>query len=88
MERYYANLRETTPEAILVKMADRLHNLRTISAFNDEKAIKYITETQNILYPIFDMVLERYPSQGRKLLEEMRIAISQYERSQSHRIPA
>lgn len=46
------------PEAIVVKMADRLHNLRTIHGFNPEKQKEYIAETKECLIPLFERVLD------------------------------
>lgn len=44
----------TRPEVILIKMADRLHNLQTLSGFSLEKQKKYIEETQKYLIPLFE----------------------------------
>ena len=41
------------PEVVLIKMADRLHNLRTIEGFNSRKQYKYLKETKELLLPMF-----------------------------------
>jgi len=45
------------PEAILIKMADRLHNLRTIQGFSQEKQQAYLRETKEHLLPLFQETL-------------------------------
>lgn len=46
------------PEAIVIKMADRLHNLKTIYGFRNEKKKEYIGETENFLIPLFQKFLQ------------------------------
>ncbi len=47
------------PEAILIKMADRLHNLQTIEGFGLKKQGSYLAESKNLLLPLFKGVLVR-----------------------------
>lgn len=42
------------PEIILIKMADRLHNLQTIHVFSPKKKEEYLIETTDYLMPIFE----------------------------------
>lgn len=46
------------PEATLIKMADRLHNLITINGFTIKKQRQYLNETEDVLIPIFKDILE------------------------------
>lgn len=46
------------PEAIIIKMADRLHNLRTAEGLKLERRREYIEETNGILIPLFEYVLK------------------------------
>lgn len=72
----YKKLREGSPEALLVKMADRLHNLRTFYPKPKEKTpLERIRETEEILLPIFKRVLGKHPLEGSKLLDEIDKAI-------------
>jgi hypothetical protein len=41
------------PEALLIKLADRLHNLYTIDGFKLDKQRDYVRETMEILMPVF-----------------------------------
>lgn len=41
------------PEAILIKMADKLHNLRTIHGFRREKQLRYLDDVKNVFIPLF-----------------------------------
>lgn len=47
------------PEAVMIKMADRIHNLQTIEGFKLEKQKTYIAETKEDLLPLFYEVLAR-----------------------------
>jgi len=47
------------PEAILIKMADRLHNLQTIEGFKLEKQKEYIKETKDLLLPLFKSIIRQ-----------------------------
>ncbi len=53
-ELYFNNLRASTGGTLLIKMADRLHNLRTVATTTHEKIKKTIDETEAKYYPLFD----------------------------------
>ncbi|MCL5113686.1 MAG: HD domain-containing protein [Patescibacteria group bacterium] len=73
----YDRLRNASEEALLIKMADRLHNLRTFFPKRGEKTPEQkITETQEILIPIFRRAEGKYPTQTQHLLEEINKAIA------------
>ena len=46
------------PEALVIKMADRLHNLRTLHGFDQEKQHEYLEETHTLLLPLFQRIVE------------------------------
>lgn len=71
MNLYLSNLRDSSPETLLVKMADRLHNLRTLQFVPAEKQKMKIDETKDIYFPIFLRAMEKYPDETTYLLNEM-----------------
>jgi GTP pyrophosphokinase len=50
------------PEAVVIKMADRLHNLRTAEGLKPKKRIEYLEETDEILVPLFECIIRDNPS--------------------------
>ncbi|MDF2379601.1 MAG: HD domain-containing protein [Candidatus Gracilibacteria bacterium] len=58
------------PEAIIIKMSDRLHNLQTIQGFSVPKQREYIQETHETLLPVFKMILEKVPLETYKKVVE------------------
>lgn len=51
-EQYFPRLLSGPPEAWLIKMADRLHNLSTLGSCTREKQIKQIKETREKYFPL------------------------------------
>ena len=47
------------PEATLIKIADRIHNLRTIHGFSPKKQLEYLHETTAYLLPLFQRILQQ-----------------------------
>jgi len=72
---HYENLRKASPKAILIKMADRLHNLRTLGSEKPKKRKRKIKETQEILCPIFTQTKTTYPNEANYLLSEIHKSI-------------
>ncbi len=74
---YINNLKNTDDlRIILIKMADRLHNLRTLPGTAPEKQRRIVKETEEVYFPLFERALDEYPEQVTYLLDEMKIAIS------------
>jgi|SRR5579872_4883973 len=74
----YDKLRFTLPGGLIVKMADRLHNLRTFfPKVGEETPEKRIRETEEILIPIFEQIEStEYKDAGKYLISEIRKAIA------------
>lgn len=53
---FYVKELAKNEDAVLLKMVDRLHNLRTLPAGNREKIEKQIRETREVFLPIFEAV--------------------------------
>jgi (p)ppGpp synthase/HD superfamily hydrolase len=66
IEKYLQRVIERGPEVILVKLCDRLHNLRSLGGCTREKQLKQIAETKKILIPLLIPALK---SCGKEWLE-------------------
>jgi len=77
-EAYLEQLRNASPEAILVKMADRLHNLRTLFARSREDQMKVAKETLEDYLPIFQKGSMEYSAFSDNLLFEIKDLAIQY----------
>lgn len=51
------------PEAIIVKIADRIHNLQTLYGFDEKKQKEYLKETECFLMPIFRKSIKKVKSE-------------------------
>lgn len=61
--------------ALLVKLADRLHNLRTLDSCNEEKQKKQIRETIRVYLPLADLLIDVLPPNAKWQGTYMRDAI-------------
>lgn len=57
-EIYFQNIREGGEESILLKMCDRLHNLRSLAGTTPEKQQRILKETEEKYYPLFESTSE------------------------------
>lgn len=77
-EIYLDNLKKASPETILIKMCDRLHNLRSLAGTTPEKQIKTCKETIEKYFSIFELVKEKYPIQHQYLITQMNQEIKKF----------
>ncbi len=70
-----AKLGQASSEAILLKMADRLHNLRTLHGVSADKKQRQINETKELLLPIFVRAVDQFPDQSDYLIKQIRAII-------------
>lgn len=57
----YFNQISKNPKACLIKIADRCHNISTMSCFSTAQIKKYITETEKYIIPLCKITREEYP---------------------------
>lgn len=82
-EAYLNALRESDCETLLIKMADRIHNIKTLGAMPIEKQRKKIIETREKYLPIFRQALLDYPKVAGILLQQLITAIREWESNNS-----
>ena len=82
-EFYLNNLEKAGPDSILLKMADRLHNLRSLSSTTPEKQQRIVKETKEKYWHIFQEVLDKYPKEGSYLLDQMNTEMAKYDKIKS-----
>lgn len=56
---------------LVCKLADRLHNLRTLSVCTVEKQRRKLLETESVIYPLFDRASDLTPSQYQPALQNL-----------------
>lgn len=60
LDYYYENI-QLNPEASIVKIADRCHNVSTMYFFDENKTKMYIEETEKYIIPLCSFVSNKYP---------------------------
>ncbi len=78
---YLENLDNATPDTLLVKMGDRLHNCRTLYTTSLEKQIRKVRETREKYFPIFEKAGKKYPDETAYMLNQIEQAISKISKS-------
>lgn len=83
IEEYFARIIAAGARAILGKLIDRLHNLRTLYACTEEKRLRQIEETYSYHLPILVPALEKcgkpWSGYAKLLKEKILEAIAAYE---------
>lgn len=75
---YISKLKETKDlRIILIKMADRLHNLRTLEGTTLDKKRRVIKDTKKVYFDLFKRAKDFYPEQYDYLLKKMKLAIKE-----------
>lgn len=74
---FYENqVRNSCVETKLIKVADRLQNLRTLGACSLEKQRRKIQETKDVYFPLLADIENEYHEKAKYLLVQMNIAIA------------
>jgi GTP pyrophosphokinase len=74
---YFGRLNESTVpvEVLILKAADRLHNLRTLSNCDEDKRARKTEETRTIYLPLFAKIARVYPVLGERIVSEIENAL-------------
>jgi GTP pyrophosphokinase len=72
---YFAQFPAVSPEAKIIKLADRLHNMRTLSFCATEKQARKIEETRRIYFPLLASIAEKYPGPAQYLKDQLEQAL-------------
>jgi len=73
---YNNQVKNSCIETKLIKVADRLQNLRTLNACSLEKQKRKIQETKDVYFPLLVDIEKEYPEIAKYLLTQMNIAIA------------
>lgn len=74
---YHTSIENAWDKSVMVKLADRLHNIQTLAVMPLEKQIDKIRETEVVYKPIFRRASDTYPKEARKLLAQLDLALQQ-----------
>ncbi|MCX6739424.1 MAG: HD domain-containing protein [Candidatus Parcubacteria bacterium] len=73
---YFNQVRSACMAVKLIKIADRLQNLRTLSVCSFEKQKRKVKETRDIYFPLLLDIAKEYPEKAEYLSTQMNIAIA------------
>lgn len=80
-KKYAKQILSAPPEAGIIKMADRLHNLRTLRGTPLEKQKRQIQETYEFLLPLFEKInFGIYKKHSKKLEKKLRLELGLLEK--------
>lgn len=77
--KFSLDLLKNSVDGIILKLADRLHNARSLKAMSREKILAKIAETREEYYPIFELAREKYPEIIAYGISEIEKAFSELE---------
>jgi GTP diphosphokinase / guanosine-3',5'-bis(diphosphate) 3'-diphosphatase len=80
---YFARLSEASDDVLLVKLADRLHNMRSLHTCVKEKQTRKAQETVDVYLPFCDKLGLKYPKIGKYFKDELTNLVSKFLPKQS-----
>lgn len=72
---YFRRLRRAKPDVKLIKLCDRLHNMREINNCSPDKRKRKLEETIKVYLPLIKSIKEKYPMEADILKRELDKAI-------------
>lgn len=78
---YFEQIANSCVEAKLLKLADRLQNMRTLGSCSLEKQRRKIAETREVYFPLMADVAREYPKVADHLSSQMELALSKLSQS-------
>jgi len=73
---YFEQMRVSSPEAKLLKLADRLQNMRTLDSCSPEKQNRKIKETRDVYIPLIADIADEYPDKANYLSSQIEKTLS------------
>lgn len=73
---YFEQIRNASLEAKIIKLADRLQNIRTLSSCPSNKQIAKINETKEVYLPLIADIAKEYPKKASYLLTQLEDALA------------
>jgi (p)ppGpp synthase/HD superfamily hydrolase len=73
---YFNVVKSSSPEAKLVKLADRQQNVRTLGSCSTEKQTRKVKETREIYLSLIADITEEYPNQANYLTFQFEVALA------------
>ncbi|MDO8669800.1 MAG: HD domain-containing protein [Candidatus Buchananbacteria bacterium] len=77
LEAYHQTILNSPPKVMIIKLCDRLHNLRTMPSCTPEKIKRKAEETREHYVPLIDLLQKDYPQIAAKLKIEYDKALAQ-----------
>lgn len=75
---YFEQIKTASPEAKLIKLADRLQNTRALGSCSPEKQTRKILETREVYLPLIADITEEYPNQASHLSVQFEVALTKF----------
>lgn len=78
---YFEQIANSETCCKIVKLADRLHNVRTLSSCQEEKQRRKVKETKIVYLPLIEKISEEYPEVAQFFRQQFQIAITELEQN-------